>query len=47
MVDSALRTIANGELSIIIDCSDPSISIDLMEPKVTKKLDFPVRKNIL
>lgn len=47
MVDSALRVIANGQVCVILDCSDPSISIDLEEPKVTKKLDFPVKKNIL
>lgn len=47
MVDSALKLIANGQVCVIIDCSDPSISIELGEPKVTKMLDFPVKKNIL
>ena len=47
MIESSLKMIANGLLSIVIDCSDPEISRKLGEPKALKKLDLPNNLSLL
>ena len=47
MIDKSLKMIANGMLSVIIDCSEAEISRELGIPKLLKKLDVPNRLSLV
>ncbi len=47
MISEGLKMIAQGQVSIVIECLDPSVSIKLKEPQVTKWLSLPIPKCVL
>ena len=47
MIEQSLKMIAKGKMCVVIDCTAVAKSLSGGQPKILKKLNFPVKMNLL